>query len=432
MGKPYVLVDTNIVRNEQSLDYLLGARKALTELKDAITLVVPDMVIEELIVQKRAAFEDAKQRLSGNFLIDHLLVSTSDIESLDFLNFESSLREDSSIPYIIAQMPSDEGSLDTIKEMALHNSPPFNKENDKGFKDACVVLAMAHFISGHSAESVYVISNDGRVRDYFDADKRCVCLKSLDDLKIRIYWNGEQQSCKVNEREVSKTDQQSYDAHYEVQALLDDLRNSGSFSHTHLIIGKLTAKRQSLSIQDKVELFDIAASNDQVSWIMKDPDMIDFYLPLFRECEPLLDERAYSTFVRVAEIADIRAKRRESPEFSDYEIKTYREFADQLVDSFVGISEVATINTNFDFLLPNLEEIQKTTILEETLNPLFVAESVIEGPFECYAHKRLDSRVFSSFVDMLANATPEKGEVMCQSLYNRLREVPKLQDDILF
>lgn len=308
MGKPYVLVDTNVVRNEQSFDYLFGSRKALSELKDDITLVVPDMVIEEIIEQKRITFEDAKQKLSGSSLIGHLSVSTSDIESLAFLDFETKLRDDNSIPYVVAQMPNDKSAIDTMKEMALHNIPPFNKGNDKGFKDACIVLAMTHFISIHSAESIYIVSNDDRVRNYFDADKRCICLRSFDGLKARIYWNDEQQLCEKTEETASITDKQSLDTRYEVQSLLDELRDSGSFSCTHLVIRKLIAKRKLLSIKDKVELFNIAASNDQVNRIMKDPDMINFYLPLFRECEPLLNERAYSTFVRMAEIADIRAE----------------------------------------------------------------------------------------------------------------------------
>ena len=63
MNKVFVLVDTNIVRNEQSVTNLFGSRNALIELRNAIELVVPEMVIEEIISQKRSSFDDAKQKV---------------------------------------------------------------------------------------------------------------------------------------------------------------------------------------------------------------------------------------------------------------------------------------------------------------------------------------------------------------------------------
>lgn len=90
------------------------------------------------------------------------------------------------------------------------------------------------------------------------------------------------------------------------------------------------------------------------------------------------------------------------------------------------------MNTNFDCLLPKLEKLQKTTALEKDINPAFIAECVIAGSFECHENKRFDSGIFSSFVDVLAYATPEKREIICQALYNRLREIPKSWYDIPF
>lgn len=425
MNKVFVLVDTNIVRNEQSVTNLFGSRNALIELRNAIELVVPEMVIEEIISQKRSSFDDAKQKLLGNPLLSQLSISTKDVESLCFDYFESALRQDCSIPFTIAQMPEDVSTMATVKKMALNNTPPFNKGNDKGFKDACIVLAMANFISQHNSESIYVVSGDNRVRDYFENDKRCVCLKSLEDLKSRIFWIGDRESKEATDKQVvNKVPEQIKNSSLEAQALLDELRGSRSFSRTHAVIEKLTANKGLLSIRDKVELFDIAATNDQVGWIVKDPDVLSFYLPLFRECEPLLDEKAYSAFVRSAEITDIRAERREDPEFSAQEIESYRNFADQLSNCLNGISPIATINSDFDALLPKLKELRKAAILESTIQANLVADCFIDGNYECDSRKRFDVSALNSFVETLAGATPEKRSVLCQGIRNRLKEIP--------
>lgn len=62
----------------------------------------------------------------------------------------------------------------------------------------------------------------------------------------------------------------------EKQNLIDQLSNSGSFQRTHAIIAML--KMFSGWTEDQIEeLCAIAEDNSQVSWILKDPDVFEFY-----------------------------------------------------------------------------------------------------------------------------------------------------------
>lgn len=66
------------------------------------------------------------------------------------------------------------------------------------------------------------------------------------------------------------------EAEAEKQNLIDQLSNSGSFQRTHATIAML--KMFSGWTEDQIEeLCAIAEDNSQVSWILKDPDVFEFY-----------------------------------------------------------------------------------------------------------------------------------------------------------
>jgi hypothetical protein len=63
--------------------------------------------------------------------------------------------------------------------------------------------------------------------------------------------------------------------------LVEDLRNTGSFVSTHLVVAKLLKQTDFSPLQIE-ELVQIARSNSQVGWIMGDPDVHDFYASLLK------------------------------------------------------------------------------------------------------------------------------------------------------
>ena len=67
--------------------------------------------------------------------------------------------------------------------------------------------------------------------------------------------------------------------------LITELRRSRGFAHTHSIIKDLSRYRQWTNEQ-KEKLFEAAVSNAQVSWILGDPDVREFYSSLFKYYQP--------------------------------------------------------------------------------------------------------------------------------------------------
>jgi hypothetical protein len=63
--------------------------------------------------------------------------------------------------------------------------------------------------------------------------------------------------------------------------LIEELRNSGSFATTHLVVAKLL-KHTDFSPLQIEELVQIARSNNQVEWIIGDPDVHSFYASLLK------------------------------------------------------------------------------------------------------------------------------------------------------
>ena len=66
--------------------------------------------------------------------------------------------------------------------------------------------------------------------------------------------------------------------------LIYALENSSDFISTHTIVKKLSAYNEWSSEQIKL-LFEIAVSNNQVLWILKDHDIKAFYLDLLKKVD---------------------------------------------------------------------------------------------------------------------------------------------------
>ena len=64
---------------------------------------------------------------------------------------------------------------------------------------------------------------------------------------------------------------------------IEYLKESGSFSTTHMAISKLAQYLGHFNVSDATELFNAALENAQVGWIISDDDVYDFYVKLANE-----------------------------------------------------------------------------------------------------------------------------------------------------
>ena len=166
----FVFVDTNYVDRSNSFTYLFGNRKDLMELAKMTTLVVPEVVIDELISHKEKAYQSEKSRFVKNPFFDHIGASREDIKKLEFEQIKNQLIKDQSIPYKIAYLnESKEDVFNKIYSLAIKNAPPFDEGSDKGFKDACIALCIEQYLSNKPDCKSYLITKDSRLTEYFSS-----------------------------------------------------------------------------------------------------------------------------------------------------------------------------------------------------------------------------------------------------------------------
>ena len=154
-----------------------------------------------------------------------------------------------------------------------------------------------HSIGVYNAETldktkVYKMMREGRIRYYAPADysegtqldelvkaiiDRTVTNEQLEDIHFR---------CK---KEHIEADKQNSEEEREKTNLLIALENSRSFTRTHEVIKKLS-RYSAWSPEELALLFQIAVSNSQVKYIIKDRDVKLFYTGLFTFVKRLTED----------------------------------------------------------------------------------------------------------------------------------------------
>lgn len=431
-AKVTVIADTNQVRSERSHTHLLGNRKSLSELVKVAKLVLPAIVIEEIVQQKRELFESDRQALASNNLLSMAGISNEAIDNIDFSQVENAVRKDRSIPFEVADFNHDEMAFRKLEELAIARKPPFNKGSDKGFKDACVVLSVEEYAAAHPDEKVFLATEDERIGEYFKTSGAVARVRTLKDLKSFFVSGSDKTSAMSTEADDSCASIGDEKQETAVQKLINDLRESAAFYTTHELIADLKTHEESLSRDNAIELLKVAVTNNQVYWIMQDPDIKEFFVPLFNRCEQYLDEDTYSLFVRYAEVHDIRAERRANPQFTPEEIAAYRQFADALSITVAAIGSMASIDCELERVLTKLSDLRNASILEETICAKHVAECFIEGYCVCRTGMSFPVQTLNSFLETVLNSSPEKQETYFSGIKNRLKEKPIDYSDIPF
>lgn len=101
-----VIVDTNLARNENSYSELLGNRKQLQAIAASNELYIPEVVIDEIVAQKRLSFLREKAQINRSGILKLTSFSMNEAESLTFEQVEEEIRSDRSIQFkVLPQAP---------------------------------------------------------------------------------------------------------------------------------------------------------------------------------------------------------------------------------------------------------------------------------------------------------------------------------------
>lgn len=92
-----VIVDTNLARNENSYSELLGNRKQLQAIAASNELYIPEVVIDEIVAQKRLSFLREQAQINRSGILKLTSFSMKEAESLTFEQVEEEIRSDRSI-----------------------------------------------------------------------------------------------------------------------------------------------------------------------------------------------------------------------------------------------------------------------------------------------------------------------------------------------
>jgi len=303
--KPKVIIDTNKARNDKSFDRLLGNRSEIEKFAEKCDIILPSMVIDEIIHQKKKYFEVSKQSFTGGHLYKKLPQETKAQIDAHLQFDEDALRNDQSIPYVTIDVQDKAAAFDEIRGLAVNHEAPFevysvelgkNKTDntDKGFKDSYIALTINQYVNSlPNGEKVFVLIRDRRFEEYLDKNDRVICISNFDDFSAR-YQVPESRSVtfKVSARIVPENKE-----HQVIKGILTEFRNTPNFTSTHNLVVKLaaTAKANKLTEDDYIDVLESTAQNNQISWLLSDEDVREFILPIFKKYGERLNAEQYNT-----------------------------------------------------------------------------------------------------------------------------------------
>lgn len=244
---------------------------------DNVKILTPDMVIRELIEQKKRSLVLEKDKLSKSPLMGFMNSNnnqfTNDVIRTIMIDSDKlKLTESAEIPFKILSIPDNKKAVafDEIISTALRKEPPFELRDgtDKGFKDACIAKEIEYNIScfGNS-DTTFFVSNDSLLSAYIRGKHNFRIANKLQGVRVKLHT--------TNGAYIDRIDSGADDME-KARKLIYDYSMIDNFKTTHQAIRDLTPIKDKLSAQDKALLLLLSAHNRQVYWIVSDNDVKAF------------------------------------------------------------------------------------------------------------------------------------------------------------
>ena len=176
--KDVIIFDTNSIRHT-GLSNFLGKRELLRQLEPDAEFYIPELVLDEIKRQKKRQFDESKNQLLKNELVKTFSSDLSEIESLNIDTHLEEMQRDE--PFRFEIIPCVHGEIvDRFRSMAIVNQAPFNRDSDKGFKDACIYISVLKFLETLEERSVFFWGNDGRLKEAFESQTAVEVVDSIE------------------------------------------------------------------------------------------------------------------------------------------------------------------------------------------------------------------------------------------------------------
>lgn len=310
--KDVIIFDTNAVRHT-GLREFFRSRELLRQLEPDAEFYIPELVLDEIKRQKKRKFEESKKQLMGNDLVKAFAPDLLQIESIDIDSHIDTMQLNETFEF--QTIPCVHGEIvDRFRSMAILNQAPFNKDSDKGFKDACIYVSVLNYLESLQNRSVFFLGNDGRLKEAFDAHPTVVRFVNtiesyhrkssrflMDDYFFGVLsekleseitaedignkWRNNADNWIIEVIKSESTHLVEIESREVISAIEEDnlegkvsaLASSGSFSRTHSAVSDLIDLVPFLSPQHIESLNQAAEDNRQVGGIITDSDVEELF-----------------------------------------------------------------------------------------------------------------------------------------------------------
>lgn len=438
-----VIVDTNLARNENSYKQLLGFRGKLGAISSSANLLIPQVVIDEIVAQKRLAFEKEVASLKSSGVLKLAGFSVTKLEALSFDAVEAEIRNDKSIDYKVLPLPPADYVFSWLYKRAISHSAPFEEKSDKGFKDACIVASIECYLEQHQdEEDIVLCTDDKRMASYFKGNE---VVRVENDLAKAIplppqapksepswappappapgpapMWTPSVPDLGGQAPVVDST---------AIDSLVCELKNSSSFQVSHRIVGELSEKSQAIDERQELEILSAAMLNNQVFWILRDDDVCDFIKPIFLRRKDDLTDNDYRRFIDCFDLPDEREDERGEPFFTERERRDFRALVDAVEGHVRTKTFDATIENDPQALLTKLDRLIDSHRLDDSLSSVKPLAGILIDGYVDVKPGPIPMSVVTGFRDMLAEASPRKREAIALNLAAHMGDI---EDEVSF
>ena len=316
--KEKVIFDTNIIRNAEASNFL-GGRNELQSFASVADIVIPDIVIQEIIRQKRKKLESNKQKFLVNPFHNLLAIDETNTNAFDIDDYIEKLVKDEDFKFEVIDI-KDNNVLPLIKELAINKKPPFEASDntDKGFKDALLYFSVLEYLQEIPNKNVFVCVKDGRLKEALDAHQNIIVVESYKEFKLksvsRFYDDYFLQKANeflgftitneniirfwinINDNQVVviNHDEDTYLVELDSDEIInsailsefspkiDKLVVSTNFAITHDHIAYLNDFIPFMENDQIIRILNAAYQNEQIRWIIGDEDVKQFIGQLYK------------------------------------------------------------------------------------------------------------------------------------------------------
>ena len=316
-----------------------GFQNRIENMSSSARIIIPKVVIDEISEDKHRSLNAKRDQLQSNPFVEILGLDMSNVADFNVNEHITQMLQNESGNFEIYEIADQESANKKIYEWAVNHVPPFEKEGDKGFKDALIVCSIEEILKDNPYEPVYLFSKDQRLADTFIKNVRVVLIREFEEMEKYLYssfvddylrdrlseeldlpqieisdawlniddnWvfkikTGEMYILAIVDQEarefLAKTEND-----YE-----DDIRfllQSSSFAHTHAAVDLLSGCIKFIPISKLVQMVDASLENSQVYSVGTDDDVKEFFLPVFIKVRSYLSEDQAQKFIRYYGVKD--------------------------------------------------------------------------------------------------------------------------------